>query len=209
MRIVSGHYRNRAIRTVTAEGMRPATAKVREALFSALEARGMDWDSARVLDLYAGSGSLGFEALSRGAALAIFVEKHPSAAKAILGTCKDLGIPSGKAVVRTQDVLSYLAKSKDARDGYDCIFIDPPYHKSMLAEALAAVASPDAGWLAAEGLVVAEVEARLDVATPSGLSTLFDRTYGQTRILIWNSTPTTPPHVPADASPSTPAPSTP
>ncbi|GAB7080476.1 16S rRNA (guanine(966)-N(2))-methyltransferase RsmD [Megalodesulfovibrio paquesii] len=209
MRVVSGIYRGRAIRTVEAEGMRPATQKVREALFSALEARGMDWDGARVLDLFAGSGSLGLEALSRGAAEAVFVELHKPAARSILLTCKDFSLPAGRAQILTQDVLAFLAQ-KGMHKGFDVCFIDPPYHKNMLPAALEAVAGQ--GWVQPQGFIVAEVETRIELPHPPQLALEFDRAYGQTRILIWtprthSTTATTPP--PPDASPSTPAPSTP
>ncbi len=74
MRIIAGRWGGRAIRSVSGPGYRPATGKVRGAVFSMLEARGLAWPGARVADLFAGSGSLGLEALSRGAAFALFVE---------------------------------------------------------------------------------------------------------------------------------------
>lgn len=184
MRIIAGQYRNRALRTVTAPGMRPATSKVREALFSALEARGLEWPGALVLDLFAGSGSLGLEALSRGAAYAEFVDKHGPASKAIQGSCKDLGIPPAKAFVRAQDVLAYLQKPHPRREGFDCIFIDPPYHQDLLDGALAAVLEKQ--WSTPHGMVVAELETKLALPDQHGLEAIFDRTYGQTRIVIWH-----------------------
>lgn len=215
MRVVSGIYRGRAIRTVDAEGMRPATQKVREALFSALEARGVDWSGARVLDLFAGSGSLGLEALSRGAAQAVFVELHRPAARGILATGKDFGLPAGKVQVLSEDVLAFLTRGKGTQGGFDVCFIDPPYHKNMLPPALAAVMAH--GWVHQDGFIVAEVETRVELPHPPDSqhwALCFDRAYGQTRILIWTHHPPQPmqplaPTPEPDASPSTPAPSTP
>ncbi|AGW11983.1 16S rRNA (guanine(966)-N(2))-methyltransferase RsmD [Megalodesulfovibrio gigas] len=209
MRVVSGIYRGRAIRTVDAEGMRPATQKVREALFSALAARGVEWEGARVLDLFAGSGSLGLEALSRGAAEAVFVELHRPAAKGILATCKDFGVPAGRAQVLAEDVLTFLTRGNSARRGFDVCFIDPPYHKNLLPPAVAAVAAH--GWVHEDGFLVAEVETRVELPHPpesQHWALCFDRAYGQTRILIWTHTPPQP-TPDADASPSIPAPSIP
>ena len=80
MRIISGSCRGRVLQTVTGPGYRPAMGKVRESLFSMLEARGVVWGAVRFLDVFAGSGSLGFEALSRGAVFADFIEKDRKAA---------------------------------------------------------------------------------------------------------------------------------
>ena len=199
MRVIAGMYGGRAIRTVEGPGYRPATAKVRQAVFSMLEARGVDWSAARVLDLFAGSGSLGIEALSRGAQLAWFVEKNPRAADCLRGSLRDLHVPEDCSRVFQADLLKLLARP--AKDAFDVVFIDPPYGLDLLPPAL--LKAVRGGWIAPEAFVLAEVEARADFAgqVPAQLIPQADRLYGQTRILLWqNKTPD---------SPSTPEPSTP
>lgn len=199
MRIIAGTYGGRAIRTVEGPGYRPATAKVRQAVFSMLEARGVDWPGVRVLDLFAGSGSLGIEALSRGAELAWFVEKNPRAADCLRGTLRDLGLPEARCRVFQADLLKLL--SRPAKEAFDVVFIDPPYGHGLLPPAL--LKAVRGGWIAPEAFVLAEVEARADVAgdIPAQLIPQADRLYGQTRILLWQNK--------IQDSPSTPAPSTP
>lgn len=188
MRIISGAYKGRSLKTTTGPGFRPAMGKVREALFSMLEARGADWPGARVLDLFAGSGSLGFEALSRGAAKASFVEIAPYAAKVIEANAELLGVEPERLALWREDALKALARRPDAP--YDVIFIDPPYEMDMLGKVLAALVGR--GWVAQGGLVNAEVEARRrfdpEEVHPE-LELLADRAYGQTRVVLWQFSP--------------------
>lgn len=199
MRIIAGEYGGRSIRTAEGPGYRPATAKVRQAVFSMLEARGVAWPGLRVLDLFAGSGSLGLEALSRGADVAWFVDKSARAVAALKGSLQDLRVPAQRFRLLQADLLKVLSRPPDAP--FDLVFIDPPYGLDLLPPALAkAVAG---GWIAPEGFVLAEVEDRLDLSAsvPPQLIPQTDRLYGQTRILLWqNSIP---------GSPSIQAPSTP
>jgi 16S rRNA (guanine966-N2)-methyltransferase len=184
MRIIAGRYGGRAIRSVSGPGYRPATGKVRGAVFSMLEARGLDWTGARVADLFAGSGSLGLEALSRGAEFALFVESAKAAAAAIRDTLADLGVPRHAAAVKAADVFSVL-KQPPPRP-FAAIFVDPPYGKDMLLPALRQIM--EQGWLAPGGFLLAEVEAGLDLdpdGVHPGLETATDRLYGQTRIVLW------------------------
>jgi 16S rRNA (guanine966-N2)-methyltransferase len=199
MRVIAGTYGGREIRTVEGPGYRPATAKVRQAVFSMLEARGVDWSCARVLDLFAGSGSLGIEALSRGAQTVWFVEKNPRAADCLRGTLRDLRVPESCFRVFQADLLKLLARP--AKEAFDVLFIDPPYGLDLLPPALLKAVRGD--WIAPEAFVLAEVEARADLAgnVPAQLIPQTDRLYGQTRIILWQN------KIPD--SPSTPAPSIP
>ena len=184
MRIIAGRYGGRSIRSVSGPGYRPATGKVRGAVFSMLEARGLAWPGARVADLFAGSGSLGLEALSRGADFALFVESAKAAAKAISDTLADLGVARGAAQVRAADVFTVL-KERPARP-FSAIFVDPPYGKDYLLPAVRQLM--DSGWLAPGGFLLAEAEAGLDLdpdGVHPGLETATDRLYGQTRIVLW------------------------
>ncbi len=199
MRIIAGEYGGRSIRTVEGPGYRPATAKVRQAVFSMLEARGLSWEGARVLDLFAGSGSLAMEALSRGAAEAWLMDKNPRAVAAIKASLADLRVAPSRFRVLNTDLLKALEKPAPAP--FDLVFVDPPYGLDLLPPAMEKAVR--GGWIADGGLVLAEVEARCDFTgrIPAQLIPQTDRLYGQTRILLWRNT--------IQDSPSTPAPSTP
>ncbi len=199
MRIISGTLGGRIIKTASGPGYRPATDKVRQALFSLLEARGLAWEGLRVLDLFAGSGSLALESLSRGAAWAGFVEKAGSAALLIEKNLRDFGVEAGRWRVFRQDVTAFLKRFPGPPCGL--VFIDPPYGQGLLAPALTALLAQ--GGLAPDGIVVAEVEAAVtpEVARDLSLTLFTDRTYGQTRILAWKNF--------SPAGPSTPEPSIP
>lgn len=114
MRIIAGQYKGRSLKTTTGPGFRPAMGKVREALFSMLEARGVDWPEARVLDLFAGSGSLGFEALSRGAAKVGFVEAASYAVKVIEANAGLLDVERERIAVWREDALKLLSRRPEA-----------------------------------------------------------------------------------------------
>lgn len=186
MRLVSGQFGGRSIRSVSGPGYRPATSKVRQAIFSMLEARGVAWQGLRVLDLFAGTGSLALEAVSRGAAFAAMVEKNRKAAACIRGTLSDLGLRKDRARVYAADLFTLLKTPPEAP--FDVVFIDPPYGKNLLAPALELALS--GGWIAPEAFVLAEVEAHLELdpdAAHPALTPVKDKTYGQTRIVTWKN----------------------
>ncbi len=216
MRISGGEFKGRQLKTVrdnSPAGYRPATQKVRLALMSMLEARGLDWETSRVLDCFAGSGSLGLEALSRGAAFVCFVERDPAAARLIRENALLFDLPPGRWQVLGKELLAVLRRGPAALSArpaacfattpatFDLAFIDPPYGANLLVPAVAGLL--DAGWLAPGAWIVAEVESRLDLeptALDHRLQPRQDRQYGQTRIVIWEK---------QENSPSTPEPSTP
>ena len=171
-------------------------SKVREALFSLLEARGVIWSVCRTLDLFAGSGSLGFEALSRGALEAVFVESDPKAAHCLAQNAKHLGAQANTRIL-AEDVTRVLRRRPDAP--FDVIFCDPPYGQDLFQTSLDAML--DQNWLTQNGWLIAEVEKQYKLnsaAVHSNELTLeMDRAYGQTRILLWKK-----------KSPSIPEPST-
>jgi 16S rRNA (guanine966-N2)-methyltransferase len=170
VRIVAGEYKGRRLRMPRGAPTRPTADRVREALFSMLG----DVTGARVLDLYAGSGALGIEALSRGAASAVFVERDARAAAAIQANLDTVG---AEAEVSRQDVLAFVRRD---RRSYDLVFCDPPYDSgpriaAPLAEGLPALLSTDAR-------IVTESDKRTPLELPFPL--LRERTYGDTRIAI-------------------------
>jgi 16S rRNA (guanine966-N2)-methyltransferase len=199
MRIIAGEYGGRSIRTVEGPGYRPATAKVRQAVFSMLEARGLCWEGARVLDLFAGSGSLAMEALSRGAAEAWLMDKNPRAVAAIKASLADLRVVPARYRVFNADLLKALEKR--APVPFDLVFVDPPYGLDLLPPAMEKAVR--GGWIADGGLVLAEVEARCDFTgrIPAQLIPQADRLYGQTRILLWRNTIQDSPSIPEPSIP--------
>ena len=182
MRIIAGAYKGRELRTVTGPGYRPAMGKVREALFSMLEARGVIWGAARVLDVFAGSGSLGFEALSRGAPEALFMEKDAAAAACLRKNAERLGC-ADRCRVLAGDAVRGLVRRPEAP--FDVVFVDPPYGQDLFVPALKNLLRQ--GWLAENGWLIAEVEPGLALRpnATAGLTEITERLYGQTRILIW------------------------
>lgn len=183
MRLIAGSFGGRTLKTVTGPGYRPATAKVRGAVFSMLEARGTVWGGTRVLDLFAGSGSLGFEALSRGASEAWFVESAPAAAACLQRVAQGFDLGPERCRIVRQDVAVFLRSG--VAQPFDVIFVDPPYGQGRLSPTLKAVVQ--GRWCSQDGFVLAEIETTLpfDPAGWPSLAVEADRTYGQTRILAW------------------------
>lgn len=186
MRIIAGALGGRILKTVEGPGYRPATAKVREAVFSMLAARGVVWSGLRVLDLFAGSGSLSFEALSRGAQEACLVEREPKAVQCLTHNVETLDL-ADRCRVAEMDVLRFLRGR--SYQPYDVIFADPPYGENRLVPTIKALMR--GGWLAQGGYLLAEIEGglRFDAeAAHEELELETDRHYGQTRIILWHKT---------------------
>jgi 16S rRNA (guanine966-N2)-methyltransferase len=180
-RIIAGMYRGRRIHTPKGSATRPTSDRTREALFSALAARGVLQD-ARVLDLYAGSGALGIEAVSRGARTATLVDQDRGAMAAMRRTVADLGLD--EVSVRARDVRAYL---QGEASEHDLVLLDPPYDlaETALASVLDTLA---AGWLAEDAVVVVERSARSPEPTwPDLLERVQARTYGETAVWIAES----------------------
>lgn len=176
-RIVAGTAGGRRLRVPPA-GTRPTSDRVREALFNALSAR-MDFDGIRVLDLYAGSGALGLEALSRGASHALLIESDRKAAAVIRGNITDLDVPG--AELRLGTVASVLATAP--AEPYDLVLSDPPYAVADAAVEADLRALSANGWLCGDALIVVERSARSpETAWPAGYSALKSRRYGETRV---------------------------
>lgn len=186
MRIVGGQYKGRRILTCEGPGYRPATMKVRESVFSMLTARGVVFADVRVIDMFAGSGSLALECLSRGTETAWFVEKSAKAAALIRRNLAELKVDKRYARVVPKDLFGVLSNRPD--QPFDLVFIDPPYGKDLLVPAL--TKALDNGWVAPGGLVLAEVETSVTAPEDGPIAKmelLTDREYGQTRILLWRN----------------------
>jgi 16S rRNA (guanine966-N2)-methyltransferase len=176
MRVVAGRLGGRRLRAPAGAATRPTGERVREALFSILG----DIADARVLDLFAGTGALGIEALSRGAARAVFVERAPAAASVLRANLDALGLSAEHAELRRQDVLVVLRAARRRSETYDLVFIDPPYRRAEdWGGELAALLSPLLSPLAR---VVTESDRRLPLSLDLGPSET--RRYGDTLITI-------------------------
>jgi 16S rRNA (guanine966-N2)-methyltransferase len=126
VRVIAGRYGGRRLVVPPGRLVRPTADRVREALFSILG----DVGGARVLDLFAGSGALGLEALSRGAAHVVFVERAAAAWTAIDANLVALGVPEADVTRRRRDAFAALSTAREARETYDLVFIDPPYRRA-------------------------------------------------------------------------------
>lgn len=178
-RIVAGSAGGRRL-AVPLKGTRPTSERVREALFGALEAA-FDFDGIHVLDLYAGSGALGFEALSRGASGVTFIESDRRAVEVLRGNVAALGLAGARVV--SGPVESVVGAEPDRV--YDIVLADPPY--ALTNERLGAVLADlvERGWVAPDGLVVLERAGRDgEPDWPKGLRPTRSRRYGDT-VLHW------------------------
>ncbi len=132
MRVITGVARGKNLKTLEGNDVRPTSQKVKEAVFSAIQ---FDIEGRRVLDLFAGSGQLGIEALSRGARSAVFVDNSAASVKIIKQNIENVGFEN-LSKVYTSDYASFTAMSRDV---FDIVFLDPPYMKGILVPALKSV----------------------------------------------------------------------
>jgi 16S rRNA (guanine966-N2)-methyltransferase len=175
MRIIAGQWRGRKL--VPPEGMatRPTGDRVRETLFSMLASRLGDFDDLKVADLYAGSGGLGFEALSRGAALACFVEQDRSAVVAIRANADSLG--AGERAT----IITGAAETVKANEPFDLVFADPPYAAGSGSTALTHILAN--GWAAPNAWISIETE-RGDRVDPHDCTIDAERDVGRARLTL-------------------------
>ena len=179
-RIIGGSAGGRRLKTPTGEATRPTSDRVREALFSTLEAQLGSLTGLRFLDLYAGSGGVGLEAMSRGAGVLTAVESDRRTARLVEGNASTLGF--GHVEVVAQPVARALALH--ARAPYDVVFADPPYPvENADLERVLGLLVPQ-GWVATGAVVVVERSARsVEPAWPTGLVRTRTKEYGET--VLW------------------------
>jgi 16S rRNA (guanine966-N2)-methyltransferase len=187
MRIVGGSHRGRRLAAPAGEAVRPTGDRAREALFDILShgsyaADGLPFADKPVLDAFAGTGASGLEALSRGAAVAAFIESDRAALAALRRNIAMLD-EGERAQVFTSDA------TRPPRAPFACAlaFLDPPYRSGLAAPALAAFAA--GGWLLPDALVVIEVAAREALTPPSGFILLDERVYGAARLVFLRRQP--------------------
>jgi 16S rRNA (guanine966-N2)-methyltransferase len=184
MRIVAGKFRGARIEAPKGLATRPTSDRVRESLFNVLEhgSPNIDFDGARVLDLFAGSGALGLEALSRGARFCLFIEESAEARGAIRRNVEALQL-TGVTKIWRRDA-TRLGEAGTLAP-FDLIFLDPPYGRGLGPAAL--MAARTGGWVAPGAIVALEERADAEVALPPQFQQLETRTYGDTKIVLARS----------------------
>ncbi len=183
MRIVSGKHRGRAIVAPEGQVARPTSDRARQAVFNILEhaAWSQPMSGARVIDLFSGSGALGLEALSRGAAFCLFVETDAEARGAIRINVEALDL-FGASRIHRRDATDLGQRPASDGPPFDIAFVDPPYGKGLGEQALAGLIA--GGWLAPEALVVFERGAGEAEPVVPGYELFDARTYGAAKILF-------------------------
>ncbi|QDH73625.1 16S rRNA (guanine(966)-N(2))-methyltransferase RsmD [Brevundimonas sp. M20] len=189
MRIVAGSLKGRAITAPEGQNTRPTSDRARQAIFNVLEHAG--WaeplDGARVIDLYAGSGALGYEAISRGAAFALFVEIEDEARGAIRENADAWGL-MGRTRVHRRSATDLGVRPGSAGEAFDIAFLDPPYRKGLGEQTLARLL--EGNWLKPGATVVFERGSdEPEIETP-GYERLDARDYGAARVLFLRALPT-------------------
>lgn len=181
MRVIAGTARGRRLQAVPGSGTRPITDRAKEALFSILQP---ELPGARLLDLFAGTGQVGIEALSRGAAACDFNELAPEALKVIQANLAATGLAGPEARLMRRDAFRLL-DSPPARP-YDLIFVAPPQYKGLWKRAVAALDAACAAWLGAEGLLVVQIDPREGEDLPLEALVLTDRRrYGSVELRFY------------------------
>lgn len=182
LRIVGGEFKGRAIVAPQGRDTRPTSDRTRESIFNVLAHA--DWspgvEGRRVLDLFAGSGALGFEAMSRGAAFALFVETEAAARGAIRDNIEALGL-FGTTRIHRRDATDLGPKPAGLGGPFEIVFLDPPYGKGLSERAIAGLSK--GAWVTPDALIVLEVGA---AETPNlvDIETLDERGYGAAKVLF-------------------------
>lgn len=178
MRIVGGRLRGRALNAPATQMVRPTSDRLRESVFNILVHSFDDaCEGARVIDLFAGTGALGLEALSRGARFALFVDDSAEGRALVRGNVEQLGL-GGETRIFRRDATQL--GPMPPQGAFTLAFLDPPYGKGLAPRALASLR--DGGWLAKNALVLVEESAGIELAAPAGFELIERRDYGETQI---------------------------
>ena len=189
MRIVGGRLRSRALVAPKSQAIRPTTDRLRETLFNILlHAYGDPVAGARVLDLFAGTGALGIEALSRGADFVLFVDDGAEARAILRENIAALGLGGVTRIFRRDAAKLGAAHPVEP---FSLVFVDPPYGKGLAERALASALA--GGWLAPGALIVVEEAAQSRFVAPPGFIELERRPYDTTELIFLRPTPASPP----------------
>ncbi len=185
MRIIAGRHRGRTIRVPQAEALRPSSDRLRQAVFNILDHHNSvaDYVGVSVIDLFAGTGAYGLEALSRGAAFATFVDHDSMALRGIRRNGAALGEAGAIALLKL-DATRLIASPRLAATPAALAFLDPPYGSGFAVAALHGLQRH--GWLRPDATAVVEVAAKEPFLPPPGYETAEERTYGAGRVVILN-----------------------
>ena len=183
MRIVGGRFRGRRLAAPKGDAVRPTADRVRESVFNILAhgLDGTDIEGATVVDVCAGSGALGLEALSRGAVRAVFIDEDGAALKCIRQNATDLGVERDVLMLRL-DAARLPPPPLAAGDPAALAFLDPPYGSGLAVPALTGLKTK--GWIAAGALCVVEIGGEEALAPPPDFTPLDERLYGAARIIF-------------------------
>ena len=180
MRVVGGRLKGRSLAPPSSRDIRPTADRLRESLFNILvHAYGDPIAGARVLDLFAGTGALGIEAVSRGAAFALFVDNGAEARALLRNNVEALGL-GGVTKVYRRDATNLGAAHP--MEPFSLVFLDPPYRMKLAEKALTSLR--DGGWLAPGALIVVEEAGDAEFAAPQGFEQLERRTYDDTELVF-------------------------
>jgi 16S rRNA (guanine966-N2)-methyltransferase len=186
MRIVGGRFKGHSLASPAGRATRPTSDRVREAIFNILS-HGIEdftFEGARVIDLFAGTGAMGLEAISRGARFCQFVDDSAEARGLIGRNADSLGV-IGQVKIWRRDATRLGPCAP--QPGYDLVFADPPYGKGLGSKALTSLV--DGGWLAARAVVVVEEAESAAIDVPLSLTKLDQRDYGETQVRFYRSLP--------------------
>jgi len=179
IRIIAGKHKGRIIPTIKNASYRPSTSRLKEAIFSMLDSGSLSIDLkvSKVLDIFAGTGSLSFEALSRGATCALLIDINQDFLKAARDFASKIGEEANTKFLCTN--AEFLGK---AQDSYDIAFLDAPYSKGLTSKALKALVS--GGWLSSGAIIMVEVEKKEDIVMPKGMDFVKEKKYGNSKLII-------------------------
>ena len=178
MRVITGSARGRRLKTLEGESVRPTTDKVKESIFNIIQ---FDVEGSRVLDMFAGSGALSFEAVSRGANSAVLVDCDKNSVAVINKNIRALGFENVCKVLN-MSCFDYVSTTANK---FDIIFLDPPYNKGFIEPALSAIS--DGKLLAEDGIIVLESDDTDFKSEVSGLEVIKQKRYGRTFITIYKA----------------------
>jgi 16S rRNA (guanine966-N2)-methyltransferase len=183
MRITAGTFGGRTLVAPQDVRVRPTADKVRQAIFNILNhndfGTGFTTEGARVADLFAGTGAMGIECLSRGAAFCLFVDDSADSRALIRQNVEALAL-TGVTKIWRRDATSLGAMAPGAGGPFQLVFLDPPYRKDLIAPALASLRDGD--WLVPNAILVAEAAEDEQIPVPEGFTSLDERIYGETRV---------------------------